>query len=109
VTGEPLIRSGTSLEALPLIVRGRVQVRRGEQVVGELGAGSYVGSALLLSGAPSDLDAVAMEPVRTMRWEVATLSRYLAANPDTRIAMQSHLARDLAGKLERMTRDSVRA
>jgi len=108
-TGERLIQSGKSLSALPLIVRGRVQVRKGEQVIGELGAGSYVGSALLLSGAPAEVDAVAVEPVRVMRWEIATLTRYLAANPEARIAMQSHLARDLAGKLERVTRDSVRA
>jgi hypothetical protein len=35
-----------------------------------------------------------------MRWEVTTLDRYLTANPETRIIMQQHLARDLAGKLD---------
>jgi len=69
--------------------------------LGELVAGDIVGSALLLNGSPADVDAVAVEPVRSMRWEVGPLDRYLAANPETRMVMQKYLARDLAGKLER--------
>jgi hypothetical protein len=45
-----------------------------------------------------EVDAVAMEPVRALRWEVETLERYLVANPEVRIVLQRHLARDLAGK-----------
>jgi len=58
-----------------------------------------VGSALLLSGVAADVDAVVVEPVRCVRWEVEPLDRYLAANPETRIVLQEYLARDLAGKL----------
>jgi CRP-like cAMP-binding protein len=58
-----------------------------------------VGSALLLSGVPADADAVVVEPVRCMRWEVEPLDRYLAANPETRIVFQKYLALDLAGKV----------
>jgi len=107
--GERLIESGKSPEVLPLIVRGKVRVTKGESVIAELGAGNYVGSALLLTGAPAEVDAVAVEPVRAVRWEVATLVRYLAANPETRIVMQGHLARDLAGKLEQMGKGSADA
>ena len=67
----------------------------------QMAAGDMVGSALFLGGSPADVDAIAVEPVRSMRWEVRPPDRYLAAIPETRIAMQSHLARDLAGKLER--------
>jgi hypothetical protein len=105
-TGEQLIERGKSLEAISLIVRGKVRVTRDERVLGDLVAGSFVGSALLLSGAQADIDATVVEPVRTMRWEVATLERYLSANPETRIVMQHHLARDLAGKLERLDKSS---
>jgi CRP-like cAMP-binding protein len=105
-TGERLIESGKSPEVLPLIVRGKVRVTKGDRVIAELGAGNYVGSALLLSGAPAEVDAVAVEPVRAVRWEVGTLERYLSANPETRIVMQRHLARDLAGKLERLDKGS---
>jgi hypothetical protein len=97
--GERLIERGKCPEAISLIVRGKVQVTRDGLVLGELVAGNLVGSALLLSGAPADVDAVALEPVRAMRWEIATLQRYLAANPEVRVTMQRHLARDLAGKV----------
>lgn len=98
-TGEHLIDRGKPIEAISLIVRGKVQVTRDERILGELVTGNLVGSALLLSGAPADITAVAMEPVRAMRWDVETLERYLSANPEIRTMMQKHLARDLAGKL----------
>src|SRR5215472_11469639 len=84
-TGARLIQRGKSADALSLIVRGKVRVTRDESVLGELVAGNLVGSALLLSGVPADVDAVAAEPVRAMRWEVSTLERFLSANPETRI------------------------
>ncbi|HEY2457742.1 MAG TPA: cyclic nucleotide-binding domain-containing protein [Candidatus Acidoferrum sp.] len=99
-TGEPFIERGKRIEAISLLLRGKVQVTREGCVLGELVTGNFVGSALLMSGAAADVDAVALEPVRAMRWEVTTLDRYLTANPETRIIMQQHLARDLAGKLD---------
>jgi hypothetical protein len=98
-TGERLIERGKSVEVVSLIVRGRVLVTREERVLAELVAGNLVGSALLMSGVPADVDAVAAEPVDLMCWELGTLERYLTANPETRIIMQGHLARDLVTKL----------
>ena len=83
-------------------MRGKVQVTLGGRRLGELGPGEIVGSALLLSGARSEVDAVSTEVTRTIRWNAATLDRYLDANPETRNLFQRHLARDLAGKLERL-------
>jgi hypothetical protein len=97
--GERMLERGKSVEAISLIVRGKVRVARDDRVFGELAAGHMVGSALLLSGVPADADAVVVEPVRCMRWEVEPLDRYLAANPETRIVFQKYLALDLAGKL----------
>jgi len=97
--GEPLIRCGEGLGTISLIVSGSVRVTRGEAVLGSLVAGNIVGSALQLSGISADVDAVVIEPVRGVRWEIATLERYLVANPEVRIVMQRHLSRDLAGKL----------
>ena len=102
-TGERLLERGKSA-ALSLIVRGRVRVTRDERVLGELVPGDIVGSALILTGAPADVDAVAVEQVRSVRWEVGPLDRYLAGNPETRVVMQSYLARDLAEKLSRSLR-----
>ena len=77
---------------------------RDEQVLGELHSGEFVGSGLILSGVAPDVDAVTTEPVRAVRWEVATLEKYLAANPETRSVIQRHLVRDLAGKVERLSK-----
>ncbi len=56
--GERLIEHGKPLESISLIVCGKVQVAKEGQVLGELGAGQIVGSALLLTGTVSELDAV---------------------------------------------------
>ena len=98
-TGERMIEQGKCPDVISLIVRGTVRVTRNGSMLGDLGAGNLVGSALLLSGAPAEVDAVAIEPVRAVRWEIGTLNTYLTANPEVRLAMQRHLARDLAGKV----------
>jgi hypothetical protein len=97
--GERMLERGKSVEAISVLVRGKVRVTRNDHVFGELVAGDIVGSALLASGVTADADAVVVEPVRCMRWEVEPLDRYLAANPETRIVLQKYLARDLAGKV----------
>jgi CRP-like cAMP-binding protein len=94
-----MLERGKSVEAISVIVHGKVQVTRDDRVFGELVPGHIVGSALLLSGVAADVDAVVVEPVRCMRWEVEPLDRYLAANPETRIVLQKYLAHDLAGKM----------
>jgi hypothetical protein len=100
--GEPLIERGKPADSISLIVHGKVRVTKEGRVLGELGAGDIVGSALLLSGAVADVDAVAAEPVRSVRWEAETLERFLSANPETRIVVQRHLGRDLAGKVQQL-------
>jgi CRP-like cAMP-binding protein len=102
--GERLIESGKKLETISLIVQGRVRITRSEHPLGELVAGNYVGSALLMSGVPSDVEAVVIEPVRSIQWEVTTLERYLTANPETRVAMLRHVSRDLSGKVALLSR-----
>lgn len=100
--GERFIESGKAPDAVSLVVRGKVRVTKDEQTVGFLGPGQLVGSALILSGQRADVEAVAENPVRGVRWEIGTLERYLNANPETRTAMQRHLARDLAAKVDRL-------
>jgi CRP-like cAMP-binding protein len=102
VTIEPdgqLIETGKPLEAISLIVRGKVCVTNKGRVLGNLTPGNFVGSALLLSGIPAEVDARAIEPVRAVRWKIKTLERYLSSNLETRTMMQKHLALDLSSKL----------
>jgi CRP-like cAMP-binding protein len=103
--GERLIEHGKSIESISLIVRGKVRVTKDGRTLGELGEGELVGSALLVTGAVAEVDAVTVEPARTLQWDVATLERYLNAHPETRNVLQRHLARDLAGKLVRTEKD----
>jgi hypothetical protein len=100
--GGRLIESGKLPDAVSLIIRGKVRITKDSRVLGELGAGDFVGSALIFSGIPAEVDAVTVEPGRAMRWELGSLQRYLAANPETRTVMLKHVARDLAGKIERV-------
>jgi len=104
--GDRFIESGKCIEAIWLILRGKVRVTSDERVLGELAPGEIVGSALLLTGVSAAVDAFAVESVRAVRWEIVTLERYLTAHPEVRIVMQKHLTRDLAGKLERSVRHS---
>jgi hypothetical protein len=101
--GQRLIEQGKLSETVSLIVRGKVRVTRDGRVLGDLVAGDFVGSALILSGIPAEVDAVTVEPGRAMRWEVGALERYLTANPETRSVMLQQVARDLAEKVERVT------
>jgi len=100
--GERLIESDKIPDTVSLIVHGKVRVTKNGRVLGLMGPGNIVGSALILSGVPADIDAVVEEPVRSLRWQVETLQKYLAANPETRTEVQRHLARDLAGKVQHL-------
>jgi len=101
--GEHLIESGKIPDAVSLIVHGKVRVTRSGHILGELVAGEFVGSALIFSGIPAEVDAVTVEPGRAMRWDLGTLQRYLAANPETRTVILQAVTRDLAGKIEHVT------
>ena len=93
--GERLLEQGRPVESLSPIVRGTVQVKKEGRVLGELREGQIVGSALILAGAKPDLDAVAMNAARLVRWGATTLDRYLDSDPETRNLFQRHLAEDL--------------
>lgn len=82
-----------------------MQVTRDEKVLFDFLAGDIVGSSLIMSGAVAQADAAAVEPVRGMRWDVATLERYLHANPETRIRFQKYLARDLTEKVRHLMQE----
>jgi hypothetical protein len=98
--GERLLEHGRPVGSLSLIVRGAVQVTKEGRVLGELGEGQLVGSALILAGATNDVDAVAVSEARLVRWDPTTLERYLDSDPETRNLFQRHLAKDLAVKLQ---------
>ena len=104
--GELLIEHGKRVEVFSLVVQGRVQVLENGRNIGVLGEGEIVGSTLLLTGAAAEVDAVVVEPARVFQWEASTLERFLNAHPDVRDTFQKYLSRDLAGKVERLAKDT---
>lgn len=106
-SGEQLIKQGQPIESISLLVSGKVRVTLRQRFLDYLVAGNVVGSALLLSGVPSEVDATVEESVCAMTWDLAVLQRYLAANPETRLAMQRHMAVDLASKIELLSRTVI--
>jgi hypothetical protein len=66
--GERLIERGKVPGSVSLIIRGKVRVTKDGRVLGDLIPGDIVGSALILNGIPSNVDAVTVEAVRAMRW-----------------------------------------
>ncbi len=107
--GERLIEQGKLPDSVSLIVHGKVRITKDGRMLGDLIPGDLVGSALILSGIPSSVEALTVEPLRAMRWQIGTLEKYLSANPETRIVMQRHLAHDLAGKIGRLVDDSSKS
>ncbi len=105
--GERMIESGKIPDAVSLIVSGKVRVTRDRDVVGVMGAGQLVGSALILSGLPSEVGRGGRGSGPCNSLQVGTLERYLNANPDTRTVMQRHLARDLAMKVTHLAGGSL--
>src|SRR6201998_215865 len=65
-----LIESGKSTEAISRVVRGKVRIIHNGQVLGDLSGGNIVGSALILSGAQAEVDAVVTEQIRAIRWGI---------------------------------------
>ncbi len=68
--------------------RGKVRAAKDGRMFGDLNPGDFVGSALILSGIPSNVAAVIVEPLRAMRWQIGILEKYLSANSETLNLMQ---------------------
>ena len=94
-SGERLIERGRGIDSISLIVRGRVQLSTAGHVIGDLGPADIVGSPLLVGGVMPDVDGVAMEPTRAIRWDAEQLQRHFDANPETHSYFKRHLARRL--------------
>jgi hypothetical protein len=54
------------------------------------------------------VDATVEDFVHAITWDLKILQKYLAANSETRLAMQRHMAIDLASKIEHLSRDATR-
>jgi CRP-like cAMP-binding protein len=100
--GVKLLTEGQEAAQICIPIEGQVAVfRQGEQV-GTLGPGDFVGTALVLAGTPSPVDATFIGSARYMSWPVGSLRSFLDKRPDLRIALQQLANRDLSRKVEQL-------
>jgi hypothetical protein len=97
--GERVVRQGAPLAHLAIVVDGTARVELADRRAVELGHGAFIGELSYLTGKPPGADVVAATALRIVRWPADALRAFLAANPDTRTAVQLVLGSDLAAKL----------
>ena len=98
--GEKLLTIGEPAARICVAISGDVEVRSSGGKIGELRPGQLLGTALVLSGGPSPIEASFIAPARYISWPVNTLRVFLDKRPDLRDALQRLASRDLARKLE---------
>ena len=97
--GETVVTEAEPVAHVCVAIRGGADVyRRGERI-GRLSPGHIIGTALALTGDPSPVAITFAEPARYMRWSLPSLRRFMDKRPDLRVALQSLVNHDLAGKL----------
>src|SRR5262249_7373553 len=98
-----LVEAGRPVEEICAILSGAVRLECDGKMIGTLGPGDLVGSALLIAGLPSQGDALVVEPSRCLGWKVDALRRYTGSKPAAREQLAGIANKVLTGKLMRLT------
>ena len=98
--GEAVLAEGEPVTAVAIPISGSLEVRREGRRVGALGPGNLVGTALALTGEPSQIEARFVEAARYIRWPLQHLRAFADRRPELRLALQRFVNRDLARKVE---------
>ncbi|SFC49864.1 Cyclic nucleotide-binding domain-containing protein [Marinospirillum celere] len=99
--GEPLIHQGQKLNALLLLLSGKLSVQVEGQPRATLKPGDFVGEMSFISGQLTSADVVADEPARYLEWPADALDRLYARDSEIKDALQGALGMDMASKLAR--------
>ena len=99
--GEVLFAQGGTEATLFIVASGILQISRdtelsGQQTVGFIGAGNYVGEISLLTGSPYAATATARTPCRLYGLDCHVIKRLLAANSDLYAEFDRSARRGLA-------------
>ena len=98
--GERLLTIGEPAARLCIAVSADVEFRSQDGRIGRLAPGQLLGTALVLSGGPSPVEASFVAPGRYIAWPLQSLRTFLDKRPDLRDALQRLANRDLARKIE---------
>jgi CRP-like cAMP-binding protein len=97
--GERILSEGQQADSICIPVEGSVEVTRRGERIGAFGPGDLIGTALVLTGEPSYVDARVKEAARYMCWPLSSLRAFLEKKPELRVILQELANRDLARKL----------
>jgi Popeye protein conserved region len=100
--GDKVLTEGEPVSRLCISIAGNAEVSKQGKPVGMLEAGHIIGTAIVMAGSPSPIEATFTQPARYIAWPLASLRTFMDKRPDLRIALQGLVSRDLAGKLERL-------
>jgi len=99
--GTVLLREGEIAPDLMFIAGGEVEIRVGDQPVGECGIGSFVGEISVSTGGPATADAIARTAVRYLAFERTLLKKLLDGAGDIGRALELAFRSGLREKLVR--------
>jgi len=91
----PLVEQGEEGDALFVIIDGAAVVRKGDQLVANVGPGAYFGELALLDGEPRSATVVATEDVTVAVLGVRMFRTLLREFPEMTFELLAGLATDL--------------
>jgi CRP-like cAMP-binding protein len=94
--GTVLIQEGKPGHEFIVVIEGEIEIRQHDRVIGEHGAGSYVGEIALLEHCPRTATVVAKTPVRLEVIGQREFSGLLAEVPELSRQVKATAARRLA-------------
>jgi hypothetical protein len=100
-SGTRLIEEGQSVSGLTYIAKGRVAIQRGSRSVASCTTGDFLGEMTYHNRKAATATAVALEPLRVLRFARDPLERLIKRKPVIRYALQASFNRNLIDKLAR--------
>lgn len=97
--GQALATAGQPLNDVLLIYNGGATVRRGDETVGAMKDGAFIGEMEFFSKQAAAATVVVNEPTTYLRWSQEDLRGLLARNPGMVPAVQSAFSVELINKL----------
>jgi CRP-like cAMP-binding protein len=98
VAGRRLTKESAPGAEIVVLVEGTAEVRQGDEVINQIGAGEFVGEIALVTGQPRTATVVATSPVRALVIEGHAFQRLLADAPDIKAKVErtawEHLKHD---------------
>ncbi len=98
--GSVLVKEGARDDSMFILVEGRVEIRKGQEVVAKLTKGTHFGEMALLSRQPRTATVSAVSKVRVLRLERKAFMNLVRTEPDIAVKCLWKIAQSLATRLD---------